>query len=135
MRAFSAAGPGTFSVAHSVYAATVPDPPIDFVRESALTSTSQVSISWTAPAVNGGSSITKYVVEYDRGLGGAFFDAIEEIGAAHTRTSLTADNSYVFRVKAFNVVGASAWSTSFSIISANIPGTPTSVIRNDASTT
>ena len=71
----------------------------------------QIALSWTAPADNGGSTITGYDVEYRSGVSGPF------TGASHTGTGTTAaitgltnGQSYQVQVRAKNSYGAGAWS-------------------------
>ena len=71
----------------------------------------QIALSWTAPADNGGSTITGYDVEYRSGISGAF------TGASHTGTTtaatitgLTNGQSYQVQVRAKNSYGAGPWS-------------------------
>ncbi len=52
-------------------AATVPYPPIAFTRNDTNTSRTQIAFSWTAPANNGGSTVTGYEIKWDQGLGTA----------------------------------------------------------------
>ena len=93
-----------------MFAASLPDPPTALTIDSALTSTTQASLTWTAPVSNGGSAIIGYQVMFDRGLGGSFFDSITETSTSHSRAVSTPGETYVFRVRSVNNVGTSAWS-------------------------
>jgi alpha-tubulin suppressor-like RCC1 family protein len=66
-----------------------------------------VSLSWTAPASDGGSAITDYVVEYSDDGGttwASFADGTSTVTSA-TVTGLINDTAYLFRVSATNEAG------------------------------
>lgn len=70
-----------------------------------------VSLSWAAPASNGGSAITNYLVQYS--LGGNVWAAFSK--PTSTATSIVASglengSTYLFRVAAVNSTGAGPWS-------------------------
>lgn len=70
----------------------------------------QATVSWAAPANNGGSAVTDYVVEYS--VSGSvtwsvFNDGISTSLSA-TVTGLINDTSYSFRVSALNVINTGA---------------------------
>ena len=89
--------------------ASVPGAPTG-VRAVATSST-EATLTWTAPSSPGGSAITRYLVEESRD-GGAW----ESLGATPTADTsvdifdLTPGSSYRFRVAAVSSSGASAWS-------------------------
>ncbi|NDD62269.1 MAG: hypothetical protein EBZ46_08470, partial [Actinobacteria bacterium] len=65
---------------------------------------SQVTVTWTAPASNGGSAITDYVVEYSSDAGSTwttFSDAVSTTTSSIV-TGLTNGIAYKFRVSAKN---------------------------------
>lgn len=93
--------------------ATVPGAPTNLattVRDQSI------ELAWSAPASNGGSAITDYVVEYKLTTGGvwAVFDDGVGIDTTTTVTSLSNGDSYDFRVSAVNNVGQGASSTEVS---------------------
>ena len=71
----------------------------------------QVSLSWTAPASNGGSAITDYLVEYklnsEPTTWTTFSDGTSTATSA-TVTGLTNDLVYNFRVSTINAIGTSS---------------------------
>jgi len=69
----------------------------------------QVALYWTAPAFDGGTPITDYVIEYKLSSDSTwlvFADGISTLTTA-TITGLTNDVSYDFQVSAVNAVGQS----------------------------
>ena len=116
VRALNSVGAGAASAASpNVTPATEPDAPTGL---SATVSDEQVDLIWTAPASNGGAMITGYEYELD------FSGTWTSTGSAATSTTvrnLTNGQSYDFRVRAVNRVGAGAASGSRS-------ATPTSTV-------
>ena len=103
VRAVNSAGASAASAASpSVTPATVPGAPANL---GVTGGDQQVMLSWTAPASNGGDSITGY--EYEQGGSGTW---ISTGGTATTYTvfNLTNGQPYRFRVRALNSVGAGA---------------------------
>jgi hypothetical protein len=122
--ATNAIGTSTSSgTSNGITPATVPSAPLNL---AATVQDSSIDLSWTAPASNGGSALTDYVIEYKLSSGGSwsvFSDGISTTPAA-TVTSLSNDNSYDFRIYAKNVIGTGVAS---SIVSAT-PGAPAQVL-------
>ena len=83
----------------------------------------QVTVAWSAPASNGGSAITDYVVEYssDAGATWSIFSDGVSTSLSATVTGLTNGIAYRFRVSAKNVNGTGSPS------SASATRTPTGV--------
>jgi hypothetical protein len=100
---------------------TAPDAPTSLGASKGNT---QISLSWTAPASNGGSAITDYIVEYkltsEPTTWTTFADGTST-GTTATVTSLTNDLSYDFRVSAVNAFGTSVSSST----ATKTPGAPT----------
>jgi hypothetical protein len=65
---------------------TVPDAPQNLAEVAASTDHTQVTISWSAPASDGGDSIDDYKVFWDSGLGtGSFTELVASTTAlSHT---------------------------------------------------
>ena len=94
----------TYTVTVAVAPATAPGIPQSF---TATPGNGQVALSWTAPASNGGSTITKYEVSSDNG--GTWTDV--STSTAHTFTGLTNGTAYTFKVRAVNAIGDGAVAT------------------------
>ena len=94
----------------------------------AVASDTQATVSWSAPANNGGSVVTDYVVEYSilgSGVWSLFEDGVStSLGA--TVTGLVNDTSYSFRISAHNIVNTSAAALALSAITPVTTTTTTS---------
>ncbi|MBR6771392.1 MAG: chitobiase/beta-hexosaminidase C-terminal domain-containing protein [Lachnospiraceae bacterium] len=80
---------------------TVPSAPQEFLAEAG---DGQVTLSWTAPAQNGGAAITGYEVSCDNGS--TWTAASGETG--HSFTGLENGKEYTLKVRALNEAGAGA---------------------------
>ena len=78
----------------------------------------QVSLTWTAPATNGGYAITDYTVQYSSNSGSSWttFSRAASSATIATVAGLTNGTSYVFRVAAVNSIGTGAYSTASSSV-------------------
>jgi hypothetical protein len=98
----------------------------------------QVSLSWTAPASNGGAAITDYVVQYSTSSSGGFstFADGTSTSTSATVTGLTNNTVYYFKVAAVNSVGTSDYSTvSSGVRPASLPPVISSVTVGNGSLT
>ena len=87
---------------------TVPDAPRDLSATPAETS---VTLTWVAPAYNGGAPISDYVVTYDDGSGVMTFDDGISLATSLTLPNLIAGEAYTFTLAAVNDIGAGAVAT------------------------
>lgn len=105
----------------------------DTTAPTAVTGTAgntQVSLTWTAPLRNGGSTITDYVIQYSSDSGSTWTSF--ERAASHltraTVTDLTNGTPYMFRVAAKNSAGIGIYSASSGVVTpVTTPGYPTAV--------
>jgi len=72
-----------------------------------------VTLTWVAPAFNGGSPLTGYRLRYSSNAGASWSSTIStgSTGSTYTATRLRNGRSYVFQVRATNRAGNGAWST------------------------
>jgi hypothetical protein len=125
--AINAKGVGAESaVSTALLVATVPGAPTGV---AASVSAGQATVSWAAPADNGGAAITGYRVRLSRN-GGAW-EAFQTVGnvASTTLTGLTNGATYVFQVLAVNAVGDGAISAASNAV---LPQLATALTRISA---
>ena len=100
--------------------ATVPSSPTNVV---ATPGNAQATVTWAAPASNGGSPITGYTVTGNPGGSCSVGNVL-----SCTVTGLTNGVTYTFTVKAINIVGTGpASAPSNAVTPATVPGAPTGV--------
>ncbi len=135
VRAVNVAGAGSWSDKSEE---TPLGPPIALDAPTLTVGNTQLSVAWSAPVDNGGSAITRYQLQYRTG-GGAWMPITSGIGTStsHTITGLTNGDSYHVQVRAVNVQGSGAWSTSATamlpVIARQVPsGTETVAILSAA---
>ena len=95
---------------------------------SATTGNTQLSLSWTAPASNGGSAITGYTVEYTPSGGSPSTVNTGSTSTSYALTGLTNGTAYSVRVAAVNAAGTGSYSASASGTPATVPGAPTNAV-------
>lgn len=96
---------------------------------TAAAGNAQVALSWTAPANNGGATITDYQIQVS--VAGGSYSTITKSAStttSYTATGLTNGTAYTFRVATVNSEGASAYATSSSVTPQTVPLAPTNVI-------
>ena len=100
--------------------ATVPGAPTSV---SGTSGNGQVSVSWTAPASNGGANITDYIVQYSTSASGTYttFSDGTSTTTTATVTGLTNNTAYYFKVAAVNYVGTGSYSTVSSGVTPLVP--------------
>ena len=92
--------------------ATVPGVPTGLTATTA--SSSQINLSWTAPADNGGSAITGYKIERESPVGGGWSTLVSNTGSTSTSysdTGLFGNTQYNYRVSAINAMGTGSASS------------------------
>jgi titin len=103
---------------------TTPDAPTALAVAVPAATPTSVTVSFTAPAFNGGSAITRFVVGCSStGLGAYRYG--DGTSSPITITGLTAGQPYTCMVAAENAAGIGTWSSESASFSAyNVPGTP-----------
>ena len=115
-------GIGEYSVPVSATPFTLPGAPTSVVGTSANAS---VSLSWSAPASNGGSTVTDYLIEYASGGAYSTFSDGSNSNTSTTVTGLTNGTAYTFRVSAINAAGTGTASTASSAVTPlTVPSVP-----------
>jgi len=105
------------------YTPTVPDAPT-IVTAVATGVSGTATVSFTAPAYNGGAVITSYTATSSPG--GITSTLTQSGSGTFTFTGLTNGTAYTFTVKANNIIGSSvASAASNSVTPATTPGAPT----------
>ena len=88
----------------------------------------QAGLTWTAPASDGGSTITGYVVTPYIGAVAQATQTFNSTATSQTVTGLTNATSYTFKVAAINAVGTGPQSAASNTVTpASAPGKPTNV--------
>jgi fibronectin type III domain protein len=123
----NAAGSSPLSAASN--AVLVVGPPAAPTSVVALRGNTSASLTWTAPTNDGGSPITKFVVQPRQGAAnvGTPIDVPVAPGSttgALTVTGLTNGTAYTFRVSAVNAAGTGPFTASNSVTPATVPGAP-----------
>ena len=124
--AVNAIGTGTASssvTATPSAGATAPGVPQSFAASRGNT---QVDLSWSAPASDGGATITGYKV-YQSTDDASYSEVATPSGTTQTITSLTNGTTYYFKVAAVNSVGTGTQTSSVSAVPATTPGVPQSL--------
>ena len=103
---------------------TVPGAPT--ILRNATAGHESATVSWTAPASDGGSAVTGYVVTPYVGYFPLPPVTFASTVTTQTVTGLTDGTTYRFRVRALNTVGAGGYSTiSNAVTPTPLPGPPT----------
>ncbi len=104
----------------------------------AVRGNASLAVTWTAPAITGGSAITDYLVKYSANNGSTWTNFPDPVTTATscTVTGLINGTAYVIKIVAKNAVGISLPSAnSAPATPATVPGSPTAVVavRGNAS--
>ena len=105
-------------------AATAPGAPTIGV---AVGGNAQATVTWTAPASDGGSPITGYVVTPYVGFFALASTTFNSVATSQTVVGLANGTSYRFRVRAINGIGTGAFSLASNPVvpAPTVPGAPT----------
>src|SRR5439155_1041685 len=134
--AINSAGTGSpSSVASATTLAAAPSSPTGLAATAA--SSSQISLTWTAPADNGGSAITGYKIERSTDGGTTCTTLVANTGSTATSysdTVLTHATAYTYRLSAINSAGTGSPSASASATTLSVaPSPPTGLTATPAS--
>jgi hypothetical protein len=119
-------GDGNFTGQVYTIQNTTPDAPTGLTATAV--SSSQINLSWTAPASDGGSPIIGYRIERESPIGGGFATIVANTGSTGTTYSdigLAASTQYNYRVSAINANGIGQVSNEVSATTSAEPGTIT----------
>ncbi len=116
-------GAGALSApSNQVTPLAVPGAPTTVV---AVRGNASASLSWTAPALTGGSLITGYTVTVRTGATVVTGPTVVVTDTTATVTGLTNGTAYTFQVRAVNAQGTGAPGTSNTVTPATVPDAPT----------
>jgi hypothetical protein len=90
---------------------TVPDAPINFANDAALTTSTQIGLTWDEASVNGGTIVFDYQLSlYDSDSDTYSVVQSSIATTSYTITGLTAGTTYIITVQAQNSEGYSDYS-------------------------
>jgi len=101
---------------------------------SATAGNTQATVTWSAPASNGGQAISKYTITPYQGASPLASQTVTPPTTTTTFMGLTNGTAYSFQVAATNSIGVGAGAISNAVTPAGAPTAPTNVSATDAST-
>lgn len=115
---------------------TYPDPPVSLANDVAVTTEMTIGITWSEGAANGGTPVIDYRISYVLEGGSSYTQLASGITTkAYQTNTLTAGNSYTFKLESRNEYGYSqSYSNLVTILQAQVPDPPTNLL-NDAAVT
>jgi hypothetical protein len=119
----------------SILAAQIADEITTLSDAPAVTTSTQIGLTWTAAAFDGGSDVIDYRVWYDSASSGVTFEVLAEniLESTYTALSMDTGSTYQFKVQARNIYGFSINSiNAVSILAAQKPDVPTAPITSFA---
>src|SRR6266852_6389682 len=125
--AVNSVGPGPLSNEASATPATVPSAPQNLVASAGNGS---VSLSWTAPASNGGAPVTSYNVLRSTTSGAETALSSGVTGTTYTDSSALNGTTYFYKVAAVNSAGPGPASNEASATPATVPSAPQNLVAS-----
>ncbi len=101
---------------------------------SSATDDRTISLTWVAPAEDGGANITGYEVQTSSDQGATWTRAATPNALTVTLKSLRNGTSYSLRVRAINAAGQGAWSTTVVATPRGVPDAPALTLRGGEQT-
>lgn len=141
VKARNAVGLSPASSSLLIISASLPSAPGSPSVIKAQTDSTQISVTWTGSADDGGTAITAYEVWFNQGPITNTFVVYKEVSSSTTSetiTAVTAGDPYIVRIVAKNRLGKSAASSEVTIYAAAVPdapNAPTRVLGTNAQTT
>ena len=136
--AINANGSGTASnVDSATTGTTVPGAPSGL--SATASGSNRINLSWTAPAITGGSAITGYKIEVSSNGGSSWTNLVADTGNANTtyqHIGLTASSTRHYRVSAINANGSgTASNVANATTGTTVPGAPTGLTATASGST
>ncbi|MHB8512297.1 MAG: RCC1 domain-containing protein [Actinomycetota bacterium] len=128
--AVNGVGVGAQSAEASATTLNVPTAPQNLIATSG---NAQVSLSWSAPASNGGSAVTGYNI-YRSTSSGTETLLTQATSTSYQDTGLTNGTTYYYKVSAVNGVGEGSLSNEASAMPATLPGAPSGLSATSGNT-
>ena len=131
-RAYNVNGAGDFSDIGYLVAAEEPSQP--YAPEYVESDDTSVTLSFRPPASDGGSIITKYILEYSEftTLNWQPITSYTDNSMSHKVTTLTPNVKYRFRIKCENDFGTSDPSSELVVVIASLPSKPDPVTKDQS---
>jgi len=115
---------------------TNPDAPVSLAEDTVATTATNIAMTWSAGAADGGTAVIDYRVSYKLSSDASF--AVLQSGVtttSYSTSALTQGSEYVFKVESRNAFGYSTtFSNEVTILQAQEPDAPVS-LANDATIT
>ena len=110
---------------------TVPSVPLNL---AANVGNGQISLTWDAPADNGGAAVSDYQIQYKVGSSWIPFTDGLSSNQSVVVTGLNNGSQYQFKVSATNSAGTGAFTSPVTATPARTPGAPTDLTANKSGT-
>lgn len=101
----------------------LPEAPLNLANNAALTTDTEIGLTWSAGVSDGGRPVEDYKVWYDQGTN-IYTDLAVVVDDFYLAESLVPGNTYKFKIQSRNSVGYSPFSNEVSILAGEAPSTP-----------